>query len=243
MTVTELPALALRPLIPSQPLPLPQHYDVVVFVSRYAAKRYLELLTAHQGNRLSWPAQTTASTVGASSARVLFEAGISAENIVHPPVTEPNQDSEALLAALQARGVMMRRVLIVRGTQGREWLAAELARREIGVDFLPVYERVPAPWTPDRMAELEDALQQPDRCIFLLTSSEGVQAMAARLDHAGVTAAWFKAAFIVIHERIGATLQSVSASLHHEGVSRLVSCLPDDDSIVQTIRAVAGPTA
>ena len=239
MAVAELPALAVQPLAAPEPLPPPGYYDVVVFVSRYAVQRYFEQLRAGGEN---WPPQTIAATVGASSAQALLQAGISASCIVHPPVDAPAQDSEALLAVLHAHRVAMKRVLIVRGTQGREWLGGELRRRGISVDFLPIYERVPAAWPEASFNHLVQALQHPADCVFLLTSSEGVQAMAARLQEAGLLAAWSKAAFIVIHERIGATLQSVLAS-HDADVSRLASCLPDDDSIVQAICAVAGPTA
>lgn len=244
MAVSELPALALQPVTPPAPLPLPGRYDVVVFVSRYAVQRYLELLSEVQGHRPAWPVQTVAATVGASSARALAEAGISLSSIIHPPADTVAQDSEALLAQLEARGVTMRRVLIVRGTQGREWLGGELRRAGVRVDFLPVYARVPALWKADLTATLMRALSQDAcQCIFLLTSSEGVQAIAARLRESGQLAAWARADFIVIHERIGATLQSILASQLPAGTLRLTSCLPDDDSIVQAIRAVAGPTA
>lgn len=242
MVVSELPALALRPLAAPEPLPPPGHYDVVVFVSRYAVQCYVELLRAGGGPSWAWPVQTIAATVGASSAQALLQAGITASSIVHPPVDAPAQDSEALLAVLEARRVAMKRVLIVRGTQGREWLAGELKQRGIRVDFLPIYERMPAAWPATTFNHLVQALQHPHECVFLLTSSEGVRAMAGRLQEAGLLHAWSRAVFIVIHERIGATLQSVLAS-HDADVPRLASCLPDDDSIVQAICAVAGPTA
>ena len=68
-----------------------------------------------------------------------------------------------------------------------------------------------------------------------MTSSEGVAAMARQIEALGLTAAWSKAAFVIIHERIGATLQSVLASQSGGGVERLACCLPDDDSMVVTI--------
>lgn len=242
MQVSELPALAVQPLTPSV-VPLPDGYDVLVFVSRYAVQRYMELWAENGGTAADWPLGTVAATVGASSARALSEAGLPASCIVHPPASEPAQDSEALLAVLQARGVPMQRVLIVRGTQGRVWLARTLREHGIQVEFLPVYERVPAAWSPAISDELSKALRAPQRCVFLLTSSEGVLAIAGRLQSAGLLAAWSNCAFVLIHERIGATLQSVLASQRTDEVRRLALCTPDDDSIVEAIRAVAGPTA
>lgn len=138
----------------------------------------------------------------------------------------------------------MRRVLIVRGTRGREWLAAALGKRGVVVDLLPVYERVPATWSHEMIASLRFALSQSaERCVFLLTSSEGVMALAGRLNDLGLLEAWSQSSFLAIHERIGATLQSVLASQRTGEVRGLTLCTPDDDAIVEAIRAVAGPTA
>jgi len=242
LRVSELPALAVQPLTPTV-LPAPEHYDVVVFVSRYAVQRYLALWAENGGAVPHWPRETVAATVGASSARALSAAGLPAGSIVHPPADASAQDSEALLEILQERGIRMRRVLIVRGTKGRQWLARNLTQRGSQVDFVPVYERVPASWSAQTSSELARALRFPEHCVFLLTSSEGVVALAERLQSAGFLAAWARCAFIVIHERIGATLQSVLASQRVDGVRRLALCTPDDDAIVEAIRAVAGPTA
>lgn len=242
MAVSELPALTLRPAVPPH-VPPPGAYDVVVFVSRYAVQRYFTLLgeTGHGG--LSWPRGTVAATVGASSAHALSDAGVPASCVVHPPVDTPAQDSEALLDILQQRGANLERVLVVRGTQGREWLGRSLTELGAQVEFLPVYERAPAAWSTAVQTDLATALRQPDRCIFLLTSGEGVHAMAAQLDARGLLGPWSESVFVVIHERIGATLQSVLVSHPGDGARRLTQCMPDDDSIVEAIHAVAGPTA
>lgn len=238
--VHELPALELRPLAPPHAPPGPGGYDVVVFVSRYAAQRYLRWLSHSSSHALPWPAGTLAATVGASSARALHDSGIvPADCIVHPPSDAPAQDSEALLTVLHERGIVPKRVLVVRGTQGREWLGGALAARGAHVDFLPVYERVPATWPREIEQALLAAMRRPRDCIFLLTSSEGVRAVAGRLEALGVLAQWPRAGFVVLHERIGATLQSVLASQPDGDVRRLKLCMPDDDSIVEVILAVA----
>ena len=72
MGVIELPALTLRPTPNAAPLPLPDQYDVIVFVSRYAAHRYLSLLAQKYPRMATWPRHTVAATVGASSARALL---------------------------------------------------------------------------------------------------------------------------------------------------------------------------
>jgi uroporphyrinogen-III synthase len=62
--VHDMPALALRPLIPPQPIPLPHDYDVVVFVSRYAVQQYVALLSQDSADVVpGWPSTTIAATV------------------------------------------------------------------------------------------------------------------------------------------------------------------------------------
>lgn len=243
MVVHELPALELRPLPRPASVPQPAGYDLVVFVSRYAAQRYLAWLR-EQNARFTWPPHTLAATVGATSAQVLHDAGIIPHSsIVHPPHDAQEQDSEALLAVLQARAMVPRRVLIVRGTQGRNWLSQTLAAKGAQVDLLPVYERVATRWTPKQDKAIAFALQTPQHCVFLLTSSEGVQALAAGVRRLGLMAAWSQARFVVLHERIGATLQSVLAPGSGEDARQPSLCRPDHDSIVQVIQAVAKPAA
>ena len=243
MQVFELPALELRPL-PCSHLPSPRSYDLIVFVSRYAAQRFLQVWAGRENASFRWPDGTLAATVGASSANTLKHAGISPNCIVHPPADEPAQDSEALLSVLDARNAELHRVLIVRGSSGREWLATTLRQRGVTVDVLPVYERVPAAWSADTISSLQLALDQhPGQCVFLLTSSEGVRALAGKITDLGLLEAWSQSSFLAIHERIGATLQSVIASQRTGYVPRLTLCTPDDDAIVDAIHAVAGPTA
>ena len=240
MQVHELPALELRPLPLPAATPRPHDYDIVVFVSRYAAQRYLSWFAEAAPAPACWPETTLAATVGASSGRALRDSGlIPAACIIHPAADVPGQDSEALLAELQARGTLPRRVLIVRGTQGREWLTGALTGMGARVERLAVYERVPAVWPHELGRTVCAALQQPQHCVFLLTSSEGVRATAQRLESLGCLAQWSEAGFVVLHERIGATLQSVLALQPGCGARRLELCMPDDDSIVNVIRAVA----
>ncbi len=244
MAVCELPALELQPLELQRPVPPPCDYDVVVFVSRYAAQRYLDLLSGVAAGQAAWPAHTIAATVGASSARALIDSGvIPNSSIVHPPAQAPAQDSEALLAILLERQLPLNRVLVVRGARGRDWLGQTLQACGARVDFLPVYDRAPADWPSAIVTQLVVALSRPDRCIFLLTRSEGVDAVATRLKGMGLMDQWRKAGFVVIHERIGATLQSVLESQSDGDVRRLELCMPDDDSIVAAIQAVARLTA
>src|SRR5690606_14135151 len=98
---------------------------------------------------------------------------------------------------------------------------------------------VPAMLPPETQQTLLDVLRHPDRGSILLTSSEGVRAVAAGLERLGTRAAWSVPRFVVLHERIGATLQSVLASYRGDGPRHFKVCRPDDDSIVEVIHAAA----
>lgn len=240
----ELPALELGPLDPPGPLPSPDAYDAVVFVSRYAVQRYLALLEGASAGAPVWPAATVAATVGAGSAQALLCSGVvPSGSVLHPDPDAARQDSEALFELLLARHQPLRRVLVVRGAHGREWLAEALRARGVTVDFLPVYARSEADWPPDARKRVVAALARPEHCLFLLTSGEGVRAVAARIGELGLMDQWRKAGFVVIHERISATLQSVLASPSDGGVLRVEHCTPDDESIVAAIQAVVRHTA
>lgn len=240
--VHELPALELRP-VPVIAFPDPSEFDLIVFVSRYAVQRFFAEWRT-RSREAAWPVTALAGAVGASTASALRAEGVPVTRLVHPPADVPAQDSEALVQLLDARGHVPRRVLIARGTEGRAWLSETLAARGAVVRLLPLYERVPAPWSATAMAAVEHALQShAAECVFLLTSSEGVRALAARLREKGLLQNWSRCAFVIIHERIGATLQSELAPLCTHEVTRLALCTPDDDAIVEAIHAVARPTA
>ncbi|WP_050849460.1 uroporphyrinogen-III synthase, partial [Bordetella pertussis] len=142
-----LPALRIEPLPPENGVvPLPRDYDLVVFVSGNAARLYLEQL--RERGELPWPAGAVAATVGPASARALLDSGqFGADTtVLHPAETAPTHDSEALWALLRARPALPRRALLVRGTQGRDWLADRLVAAGVEVSRHAVYRRRPAPW-------------------------------------------------------------------------------------------------
>src|SRR5690606_3770088 len=137
----ELPALEILPLpIEAGGLPLPQHYDLVVFVSGNAARLYLAQLETVAGLS-GWPSATLAATVGPASAQALRAIpffGVDT-TVLHPPPTAPSHDSEALWAQLRSHGPLPRRVLLVRGTQGRDWLGEQLEAAGVHVQRHAVY--------------------------------------------------------------------------------------------------------
>nr|WP_186332211.1 uroporphyrinogen-III synthase [Bordetella genomosp. 13] len=201
-----LPALAIEPLPADGPPPLPHDYDLVVFVSGNAARLYLDRVAPHlpQG----WPAGCVAATVGPGSARVLADSGLlgAAAVILHPPAHAPAHDSEALWQLLSARP-LPRRALLVRGTQGRDWLSDQLAAAGVAVTRHAVYRRLPAAWPADAVQALRAWAGQGVPATWLLTSGEGIAATADAVRAAGLLQWWRGCRFVLTHPRLAGALR------------------------------------
>lgn len=111
------------------------HYRAVIVVSKNAARLGLVLLDRY------WPQPPVLSwfTVGAATAAMLETYGLSVDYPTR------GDDSEALLALPSFQNTIARpggKVLIMRGENGREWLAEHLRQQGVSVDYLPLYRRL-----------------------------------------------------------------------------------------------------
>jgi len=132
-------------------------YDVCIFVSANAAKFGLEAVADYWPQ---WPYGLAAIAVGEATAAPLQEAAL---NVLLPATA----DSEGLLAMpeLQAEQIAGKRVLLFRGSQGRELLLQTLSRRGASVDVLALYDvLLPA----SAQAQWRALSRKPD--VVLLTS-------------------------------------------------------------------------
>jgi len=227
-----LPALAIQPL-PLAPngLPSPDEFDLVVFVSGNAVRFYLDGWT--KGDAQSrWPRRTVAATVGRSSASQLMRSqAMEGATIVHPSRHVP-QDSESLWATLQPFLPTIKRVLIVRGQTGREWLGSQFEAHGAQVTRLAVYERVPAAWPSEQLSALQHHVHRGRQGVYLLTSTESVSAFHAKMAEQGLQDHWSTARFVVIHPRVARRLQQVLTTLPGQSLTDGISlCQPDDDAI------------
>ncbi|MCQ9616196.1 uroporphyrinogen-III synthase [Paenalcaligenes niemegkensis] len=210
----------------------PANYDLIVFVSSTAVSCYLEALRLRS---ITWPEGLCAASVGAASASALYRyPGLSPGLIIHPDESDPDQDSEALWKQLELRKMKFRRVLIVRGQQGREWLSSRFADENASVERVTVYQRVPAFWTDQQSIALQHALSG-DSCVFLLTSSESVCAMMQNIVRLGMEKSWAKLRFVAIHERIAERLQSELLALGLPQATMLFRSSPGIDSMCNAI--------
>ena len=233
-----MPALALEPLDQAGPPPAPQDFDLVVFVSGNAARLYLEQADLPGG----WPASSLAATVGAASAQALRDSPKFGPQgrILHPPSEAPFHDSEALWQLLSARP-LPRRVLLVRGETGRDWLADRLAEAGAQVQRHALYRRQPAHWPAQALQRLRQMAAasatdpQAPAPVWLLTSGAGIDAVADAVRAAGLFDWWARSRFVVTHPRLGKHLLAVAQGAGQTPMVKI--CMPSDEAILEAITA------
>ena len=114
------------------------NYQWLIFVSPTAAAEGLVALAAGGTVPAAWPAGVAVAAVGRGTAAALSRGGLA--KVVVPEVGA-DSDALAALPGLQAVAIAGRRVLIVRGEGGREWLADTLRGRGASVDVAECYRR------------------------------------------------------------------------------------------------------
>ena len=187
----EFPLIDIGPVADAAPLhaalgelyaPAPLGFALVVFVSPNAIDHAFAALSS------AWPSQIPIGVVGPGSVAALGRQGVTAPTytIISPATgamvtetpTDPRYDSEALYAAIEAHfgadGLKDKRILIVRGDGGREWLADALSAAGAKVEKVAAYRRI-VPEPSMRDWERIHALLAGEPHAWLLTSSEGVR--------------------------------------------------------------------
>jgi uroporphyrinogen III methyltransferase/synthase len=245
--VYEFPLIDIGPVADAAPLraaldelyaPEPHRYALVVFVSPNAIDHAYRALAS------AWPANVPIGVVGPGSVAALARQGVSppAYTVISPPATSENAryDSEALYAAIEqhfgADGLKDKRVLIVRGDGGREWLADRLSEAGAKVEKVAAYQRiVPEPsmrkW--ERVHELLAGIPHA----WLLTSSEGVRnldELAREHLTADETLRLKRAALVTPHPRI-------AEAARQAGFDRITVSGAGDERIVQGLRGLRDP--
>jgi len=205
-----LPALRITPL-PStdEALPLPGDYDLVIFVSGTAVHIYTEQLRQIAALP-QWPCGVPVACVGPATASVMCgDFWPDTLRVLHPDAQAPRHDSEALWQVLSQSGLSLRRVLLVRGQTGREWLAQRLAQHGVAVDRYAVYTRQPADWPDSALRVLKRWRDTSLTPVWLITSAEGLEAVAQNLSHAGLKSWWRTHRFVLTHPRLADRLSAL----------------------------------
>jgi len=216
-------------------------YALVVFVSPNAVDR---AFACYASVSSIWPHALPVAVVGPASVAALARHGVAApgHRVISPPVAadeEPARfDSETLFAALEAafgaNGFDGRRVLIVRGDGGREWLADRLREAGADVEAVAAYRRV-VPEPSIGAWEQVHALLAGAPHAWLVTSSEGVRNLE-ELAHEHLTAGEIvqlkHAPLVAPHPRIAETARGL-------GFDTITVSGAGDERIVQTLSALA----
>lgn len=165
-----------------------------MFVSANAVQHFFAL----RPPGAAWPASLQAGSTGPGTSGALRAAGLSASQVVTPDEAAGRFDSEALWALIGSRPWQGTQVLVVRGEDGRPWLAGRWQQAGATVRFVAAYaRRVPQPDAGGR-ALLERACARPQEHVWHFSSGEAVQHLGTLVPGAD----WHAATALVTHERI-----------------------------------------
>jgi uroporphyrinogen III methyltransferase / synthase len=217
-----------------------ERYALVVFVSPNAVDQ------AFARSQDIWPHALPIGVVGPGSVQALARHGVAtpAHQVISPASAADDEsasfDSEGLFAAIEASlGVASlegKRVLIVRGDGGREWLADRLREAGAEVDAVAAYRRlVPEP-SIGGWARVHELLAGTPHA-WLLTSSEGVRNLhELAQDHltADEIVQLKHAPLVAPHPRIAQTARAL-------GFDRITVSGAGDERIARALLAAVPP--
>lgn len=202
-------------------------------LARYAAVMFVSA-NAVQGlcaGGPAWPSGTRAWAPGPGTADALREHGVPAGCIDVPAADAAQFDSENLWRTVDGQLGAGDRLLLVRGadaegrSQGREWLAAQLAAAGVQVDVVCAYRRALPDWTP-RQRELATAAAGPDG-LWLFSSSEA----AANLRQLAPDLQWQRSRALATHPRIAQAVRAL-------GFGAVRECRPAFEDVVASIESI-----
>jgi uroporphyrinogen-III synthase len=167
-------------------------YDLAIFISPNAVRKAYEAIRA----RRTFPPQLEVATIGRGSAETLTSLGLC-------PVLAPEDgaDSESLLRLPELEQIAGRRIVIFRGSGGRELLRDTLIDRGAIVDYAECYRRV----RPEADVEtLLQAWRAGEIAAVVVTSSEGLRNLHDLLGPTGRQCLATTPLFVP-HDRIAST--------------------------------------
>jgi uroporphyrinogen-III synthase len=191
-----LPLIAIEPV--ADPGPVREAWRtlpataLVVFVSANAVQAFFALRDG-----APWPATTRAGSTGPGTTAALRAAGVPPDRIVEP-APGASLDSESLWRQLRSADWRARAVLVVRGEDGRDWLAEQMRAAGAAVRFVAAYRRAPPRPDAEAHALLAAAQAAPTLHLWMFTSSEALSNLRALAPAAD----WSRGRAWATHERI-----------------------------------------
>lgn len=147
-------------------------YQLIVFVSANAVRYGADMLGQKRDLRIAAIGNATAQALNAAGHRVAL-------------LPTDGSDTEAFLKMQELQHLDRQRVLIVRGTGGRELMGDVLAQRGAEVVYAEVYERLRADPGPQALAELERLWGLGGVHVYTATSTELLENLIDILTPAG----------------------------------------------------------
>jgi uroporphyrinogen-III synthase len=202
-------------------------WSALVFVSPNAVRHFFERRPA-----AGWPQTLLAAAPGPGTAAELQACGIDPAGIIQPAADSAQFDSESLWLRLQQHDWSGHRALIVRGESGRDWLAERLRQAGAAVDLLAAYRRGAGVLDGSQRAQLLSALAEPERHLWLFSSSESVeQLLRTRLADA---AQLQRSIAMATHPRIAQTAREA-------GFGRVIETRPGLPEVLRCIQSAPAP--
>lgn len=224
-----LPLLAIEPRADERPLREAWRWllgsappAAVMFVSSGALAAFL----AGRPAGAAWPIAVRAAATGPGTAAALSEAGVPGSAILQPPADSSRFDSEALWARLQQEDWRGRDVWLVRGEDGRDWLAERWQAAGARLRVIEAYRRVAASWGDAQQALAQAAALHPQAYRWLFSSSQSIAQLAGRMPDGWL--ARTSAGAIATHPRIAEAARAA-------GFDPVVVCLPTVAGVVQAL--------
>lgn len=199
---------------------------LLVFVSPNAVTRFF----ARRPQRCPWPDQLMAAVPGPGSSAALRALGLRDEQIIEPAVDAASFDSESLWERLEAGDWHGAKVLIVRGEGGRDWLASRLRDAGAQVSFVGAYRRGAAEMSPATRRVIAEALADPARHLWLLSSSEAIDNLmqSGLLPTEELKAALARSSALATHPRIAERARAAgfaSVTESRPGIDDVAACI------------------
>ncbi len=194
--------------------------DALMFVSPNAAEQFF----AARPLDWRWPAGAQALATGPGTEAALVAAGVPPAQITAPPPDATQFDSETLWAQVRHQDWAGRRVTIVRGQGGRDWLATTLRAAGAQVTFVQSYGRSAPAATPALLTSL-NGWRQRTQARWLLSSSEAIEHLGALLPGAD----WSASTALASHARIVERARAL-------GFGRVLDIRPTVEAVVQGLR-------
>jgi uroporphyrinogen-III synthase len=162
-TTLRLPAIEIKPLKDrralTEQLSVLENFDVILFTSANAVRFGVSFLDQKRDLALA--------ALGPATSRALNQAG-------YRVAIQPAEsfDSEALLSHPRLERVAGHRILIIKGSHGRDLLQQELTRRGATVVCAEVYERVPAIFSAAALEAVQERFAAGELQVITATSLE-----------------------------------------------------------------------